>query len=116
MLENYSSVIQRHDACVLELDGELIGVLVLASKEQGLTLNNLAVHPDFQGRGFGGRLLDYAESRARALGYGELTLYTHECMAENLAIYARRGYVETDRRTESGYHRVYMRKQLGASA
>ena len=33
-------------------------------------------------------------------------------MTENLAIYARLGYRETGRRTEDGYHRVFMEKLL----
>ncbi len=41
-----------------------------------------------------------------------LTLYTHEVMTENQAIYAHLGYRETGRRTENGYHRVFMHKEL----
>ena len=33
-------------------------------------------------------------------------------MTENIGLYESLGYVETDRRTESGYRRVYMRKDL----
>ena len=33
-------------------------------------------------------------------------------MTENIAMYARGGYEEIDRRTERGFPRVYMRKQL----
>jgi len=36
-------------------------------------------------------------------------------MTENQAIYAHRGYCETDRRAENGYRRVYMEKVLRAS-
>jgi hypothetical protein len=41
-----------------------------------------------------------------------LTLYTHVVMTENQAIYAHLGYRETARRTENGYHRVFMQKDL----
>jgi hypothetical protein len=43
-----------------------------------------------------------------------MTLYTNEVMTENLAIYARLGYHETARRTEGGYSRVFMTKELNA--
>ena len=33
-------------------------------------------------------------------------------MTENLALYLRLGYEETDRKTVDGYRRVYMRKLL----
>ncbi len=39
-------------------------------------------------------------------------LYTHEGMTENIGLYEYLGYIETDRRTEKGYRRVYMRKNL----
>jgi hypothetical protein len=39
-------------------------------------------------------------------------LYTNEVMTENQAIYAHLGYRETARRTEDGYHRVFMEKEL----
>jgi hypothetical protein len=33
-------------------------------------------------------------------------------MTENIRMYEHLGYEETDRRTEEGYDRVYMRKTL----
>jgi hypothetical protein len=33
-------------------------------------------------------------------------------MTENIAVYARAGYVETHRGVEKGLHRVYMTKRL----
>jgi len=72
----------------------------------------VAVDPDRQGRGYGGRLMDLAEAEARRRGYGALDLYTHERMTENIALYGARGYEETGRRRVRGYDRVYMRKTL----
>lgn len=45
-------------------------------------------------------------------GIGKLQLYTNEVMTENVAIYTHLGYREIDRRTEDGYHRVFMEKTL----
>ena len=75
-------------------------------------LGYVAVDPDRQGQGYGGRLMDLAEAEARRLGYGALNLYTHERMTENIALYGARGYEETGRRRVRGYDRVYMRKTL----
>lgn len=75
---------------------------------------NVAVDPGRQGEGIGRRLLDRAERRAREAGLDALTLYTHEKMSENLALYALLGYEETGRRRERGFSRVYLRKSLGA--
>ena len=62
--------------------------------------------------GIGRALLERAELEARRAGYDSLALYTHEKMAENLALYARIGYVEYDRRSSGDFSRVFMRKRL----
>ncbi len=54
----------------------------------------------------------FAEAQARALHLPELRLYTHELMTENQRFYRARGFVETERRSEQGFARVYMVKRL----
>jgi len=49
---------------------------------------------------------------ARQAGYESIYLYTNEKMAENIALYAKVGYVEYERREEEGFRRVFMRKPL----
>ena len=88
------------------------GLISLIPEEDSLLVENLAVHPAAQGAGLGRALMDFAEQQARKLRLPRLTLYTHEVMTENQAIYAHLGYRETERRTENGYHRVFMRKEL----
>ena len=112
MLDDYDRVVRDHRAYVLEEGGEIVGALVLIEKEDGLLLDNVAVLPARHGEGIGRRLLEHAESEARRLGYRHLDLYTHERMTENVALHARIGYAEIDRRTERGFPRVYMRKRL----
>jgi len=112
MLENYAEVIQQRQVCVADLGGKIVGVLVLATTEEGFLLDNIAVHPSCQGKGVGKALLEFAQSEARRRGFTSIYLYTHEKMTENRSLYAKIGYVEYDRRTEDIYHRVYMRKQL----
>lgn len=112
MLDDYTEVVVEHRVTVAETDGVLAGVLVLKETAEGLLLDNVAVLPESQGRGIGGLLLRHAESEARRQGRGELLLYTNERMTENLALYARKGFVEYDCRVEDGFARVYMRKRL----
>jgi len=113
MLEDYSDVIAWHRVFVAEDMGRIVGVIVLITEGGQALLDNVAVHPDTQGRGLGRRLIAFAENEARRLGFPAIELYTHQLMAENQALYARLGYREFDRRTEKGYPRVYMRKALG---
>ena len=112
MLDDYSEVVRRHQAYVAEVDGVVVGVLVLIPSKERVLLDNVALAPSFQGKGLGRRLIEFAEAKAREQGYRSLDLYTHERMTENIEMYMHLGYVETERRTERGYHRVYMRKIL----
>lgn len=112
MLDDYAARIAERSVYVLESGGSIAGVLVLLPGEGSLLLDNVAVDPALQGRGYGRALIDFAEAEARRRGCPEMRLYTHETMVENLRLYARLGYVETHRVTERDYDRVYMAKRL----
>ena len=112
MLDDYAEVIRKHIVYVAEMNRAVIGVIVLIQQESTMLLDNVAVHPTHQGKGIGSRLLKHAETETMRRGYRTLTLYTHECMTENIAMYQRTGYVETTRKSEHGYARVYMEKVL----
>ena len=88
------------------------GLASLVQTESQLLIENVAVHPSVQGTGLGRRLMDFAESEARARGLSRLTLYTNEAMTENVPMYNHLGFVEFDRRTEAGLRRIYMEKDL----
>ena len=85
---------------------------VLRADAQVLWIENVAVSPQYQRVGYGRRLMQFAEMRARAAGLRELRLYTNELMVENISRYTRLGYVEFDRRLDDGFRRVFMRKSL----
>lgn len=113
MLQDYAQVISRHQVSVAVAGDVVVGVLVLAVTEEGFLLDDVAVDPSRRGQGIGRMLLERAEAEAARQGYATISLYTHEKMTENRALYSRIGYVEYDRRVEDGYSRVYMRKRLG---
>jgi GNAT superfamily N-acetyltransferase len=112
----YADLIARGMVFVLLEGGELRGVLVLKQEAVTMWIENVAVHPDHHHRGFGRRLLAYAEQRARAAKLLEVRLYTHELMDENISLYGRLGYQEVERRAEEGFRRVFMRKFLDSCA
>ena len=112
MLDDYSKVISRHQAFVLQESCQVIGVAVLVTGEGGMLLDNVAVHPDRQGEGLGRQLMEFAENEALKQGFTSLDLYTHESMTENIGLYESLGYIETDRRAENGFRRVYLWKNL----
>lgn len=112
MLDDYAERIGLKQASVAEYDGRVGGLLVLIDQEDHLLLDNIAVHPDAQGRGLGRQLLDFAEAEARRRSFDELRLYTHESMTENIVLYGKLGWQETGRAVQAGFERVFMRKQL----
>lgn len=112
MLDDYEQIIADHRVFVLEGPEGLAGALVLIDQDGGLLLDNVAIHPDCQGRGLGRRLVAFAEDEARRLGHESLDLYSHVTMTESIALYVSLGYLEFDRRVVRGYDRVYMRKTL----
>ena len=112
MQEDYSRVIIERDVSVVDREGEIIGVLVLASTSDGLLLDIVAVHPNCQGQGLGRKLLVFAEDQAREQGFNSIYLCTNIHMTENQVLYGKIGYREYERREEKGYSRVYMRKNL----
>ena len=112
MLQDYAEVIATDEVCVAECDAELVGVLVFMETADGFLIDNVAVLPALKGSGIGRALLVHAEDEAKSRGYGSVYLYTNELLVENIALYARVGYVEYERRQEQGFRRVFMRKRL----
>lgn len=109
---DYGEALARADVFVAVVDGAVVGLSVLASQSDHLLIENVAVSPSHQGRGFGGALLAHAEEWARRLGYRQLRLYTHESMVENIALYEGRGYRERRRREKNGFTLVFMAKHV----
>jgi GNAT superfamily N-acetyltransferase len=111
---DYCAIVAAGDAWVGVSGRRVVGVLVIRPAGDALQLENVAVEPAFQGRGYGRALIAFAERRARELGLPGVN-YTNEAMVENLRLYPRLGFVETGRRVEDGYRRVFFRKSLDAS-
>ncbi|QBD76650.1 GNAT family N-acetyltransferase [Ktedonosporobacter rubrisoli] len=84
------------------LVGECDGLLVAigALKRTGIEraeIKRMRVHPDYQGRGYGQRILEALEARARALGYRILHLDTSILQTAAQRLYEKNGYHEVGR-------------------
>jgi GNAT superfamily N-acetyltransferase len=75
----------------------IVGGLFLVPENGFMKLANLAVHPDYGGKGVGGKLIALAEQTAIEQGYSEMRLNTHVAMPENLQLYNHLGWHETAR-------------------
>lgn len=110
MLDDYPALVA--DGVVWVEGAPVRGLVVLLAREDYLLLDNIAVVPEAHGQGVGRALMRFAEEHARAEGFPELRLYTHQKMTENIALYARSGWQETGRGTQDGFDRVFFRKPV----
>ncbi len=112
MYRDYDQALRQDRVDMLYADGELAGIVHTIRKPDYLEIWNVAVHPAYQGRGFGRRLLAHGEALAASLGYDEIRLYTNKAFAENIALYLRVGYViYLEEPFKEGFT-VYMKKPL----
>ncbi|EWY89584.1 hypothetical protein FOYG_10404 [Fusarium oxysporum NRRL 32931] len=114
MTADYASRLTTHDIFILRTAQSPVGALILQHEpgSDAIKIENLVVDPSAQGRGYGKVLMRYAEDFARSRGRNALELYTNVKMFENLGLYLKMGFVETGRREEDGFERVYFRKEL----
>ncbi|WP_407309980.1 GNAT family N-acetyltransferase [Desulfosporosinus sp. SB140] len=112
MLSDYSKLIEENVVYIATDSEEFMGIIVFFPKGNSLFIENVAVHPGFQGRGTGRKLIEFAFNFAKKAGLQEVNLYTNELMTENIKYYHRLGFVEAGRRLEDGYRRVYFVKPL----
>ncbi|KAF5566216.1 acetyltransferase [Fusarium phyllophilum] len=114
MTAGYTTLLTTHDVFILRATQFPVGALVLHHDpdSDAIKVENLVVDPNAQGRGYGKVLMRYAEDFARSRGCSALELYTNVKMFENLGLYLKMGFVETGRREEDGFERVFFRKEL----
>ncbi len=69
MLDDYGALIAEGCVHVVVAGGRVQGILVLRPEQDAMLLENIAVAPAAQGRGYGRILLDFAERAAAAGGF-----------------------------------------------
>jgi len=94
----------RATTFVVEADQTIAGAacVLWRRRHQSARLYNMAVSPDFRGRGFGGVLLDECEREAAFRGCKVMTLEVRKDNHTAIALYDKRGYRVT--RTLPGYY------------
>ncbi|MBX3536316.1 MAG: GNAT family N-acetyltransferase [Chelatococcus sp.] len=93
----------------------IAGVLILMPRQDDLYIWSIATDPAFQGRGVGRALLAHALARAQALELSSLRLCTRRALSENIAWYARAGFVIEREELMPDRVLVHMAKALTAS-
>ena len=112
MTADYATALRHHRFDLLWHGETMAGLIETIPKADHLLIENVAVSPAFQGRGFGRMLLGRAEELAAAAGYAEIRLYTNKLFAENISLYQKRGYRIDREATWAGGVIVHMAKRL----
>jgi N-acetylglutamate synthase-like GNAT family acetyltransferase len=80
LLRDYSPAIEA--GAIWVTGSPVTGLISLSQVDDVILIENVAVHPDLQGRGLGRRLMDFAEQYAANRQVRRLALYTNEVMTE----------------------------------
>ena len=75
-----------------EMDEVYFPVSWVTKNNYNLYIHRLAVHPDFQKKGIGKALMDFAEKYAKKKEYKSIRLDTFSVNKRNLKFYESRGY------------------------
>ncbi len=113
MKVDYADAITRHRFDLLYAGDELIGLIETVPEGDFLLIENVAVLPAFHGRGFGTRLVTFAEDLASSLGLAGTRLYTNKLFVANLRLYTALGYRVEREETLNGGVAVHMVKPGG---
>jgi GNAT superfamily N-acetyltransferase len=112
MQVDYERAVVENTIDLLIVDGALAGLVETILRPDDLWIENVAVAPQQQGRGFGRLLLDHVERRALQSQRTQIRLLTNQAFAANLELYTKRGY--SIERTEPfrGGTTVHLSKRL----
>jgi len=112
MQADYAAHIADDSVFVLCIDNQPAGyAVIMVAPDDAYWLDNIAIDPEYAGRGLGTKLLGWIETwlSARTDSY---QLYTNIVMHRNIGWYQKLGFEQTGQRTEHGYKRIYFSKNL----
>jgi len=112
MQADYERAVAEHTIDLLIVDGALAGLIETILRPDHLWIENVAVAPEQQGRGFGRLLLDHAERRAVQSQRAEIRLLTNQMFASNLELYAKLGFSVDRTEPFRGGTTVHMSKRV----
>lgn len=92
-LQDIFSTAKRNAFWVVEADKEIIGTFGIESRSKDSTeLRRMYLQKGLRGRGIAQRMLQFAESQARELGFSKMVLSTGEMQKAAIAFYGKSGY------------------------
>lgn len=110
MKADYEAAVREHQIDLISSDAGVVGLIETMLREDHLWIENVAVLPEEQGKGYGRRLLAHAQTKAMDAGRPELRLLTNAAFESNVALYRSAGYVITAQEPFMGGTTIYMSK------
>jgi GNAT superfamily N-acetyltransferase len=105
---DYTAEIENYPCWVVESAGEILGGLIMIFAADRARIANIAVAPQAQGQGIGGKLMKLAEAESGQRGFADLYLTTHVMLTENISLYRHLGWKEIGTDAD----KVYLQKKI----
>lgn len=110
MKADHAAHIRDHRADLLFVGQDLAALVETIQREDDVLIENVAVDPSFQKRGYGRKMVAHAEKLACAAGLSTVRLYTNERFEENLRLYGSLGYEVERKEALNGGVVIHMMK------
>ena len=112
MKADYAAATLNHRIDLLYSGPDIAALIETIQRSDDLLIENVAVAPHFQKRGYGRRLVSHAEQLAVQAGLSWVRLYTNSRFEENLRLYASLGYEVEREETLNGGVATHMFKRI----
>jgi len=115
MRVDYFDAVARHRFDLLFIGSVLAALIETVLRSNDILIENLAVPPNFQKRGFGRKLIAHAEDLAARAGLAYVRLYTNSRFRDNLRLYGFLGYAVEREEALNGGVAIHMLKQMAST-
>lgn len=112
MTANCVQAVRDHVVELLLENDDVVGLVELIPQQDHWLVENVAVDPAHQGKGYGRLLVAHAEELTRAAGFDTIRLYTNKLFATNVTLYRKLGYTLDREEDFRGGVIVHMSKAL----
>lgn len=112
MTADHAAHIRDYRTDLLFVENELAAVVEMIRRDDDILIENVAVAPHFQKRGYGRKMIGHVEQLASEAGLRIVRLYTNSKFEENLRLYTVLGYKIERNEDFNGGIAVHMMKIL----
>jgi len=112
MKADHAAFIRDNRVDLLFAGPDLAALVETIQRNNDILIENVAVEPRFQKRGYGRKMVAYAEQLAVQAGVGIVRLYMNSLFKENLRLYASLGYEIEREEARNGGVAIYMFKRV----